>query len=98
MTLDDIKTIAEIVALIVGLPTVVIRGWRSWDKRFTRLESDMRLINLRTQRIEAQFGDNGGGLREAVNAQGKLLERVDSRSIETLERVAALEGRHEQKV
>jgi len=98
MTLDEIKSIVEIVVLLIGFPTALIRGWRSWDKRLSRLESDVRLVIEKTNRIENQFGPNGGGLREAVNIQGKLLERVDERTIETNERVAVLEGKFEQMV
>lgn len=98
MTLNELKSIAEIVVLLIGIPTTLIRGWRSWDKRLSRLESDLRLMIEKTNRIENQFGPNGGGLREAVNIQGKLLERVDERTIETANDVSVLKGRLDQMV
>lgn len=98
MTLDDVKAIAEIAVLVIGLPAAFWRGWRSWDKRLSCLESDVRLVNERTKRIENQFGDNGGGLREAVNIQGKLLEKIDERTIETKEDLGILTGRVNQMV
>lgn len=98
MTLDQMASIAQIVGFIVLLPGAIWKIWRAIDRKLTALDKITTILDERTMRIEKQFGDNGGGLREAVNAQGKLMEKIDERTIETKEDVATLKGRLDQMV
>ena len=98
MTLDQMASISQIVGFIVLLPGLIWKIWRAIDKKLTALDKITTILDERTVRIEKQFGDNGGGLREAVNTQGKLLEKIDGRTIETVEDLAMLKGRFDQMV
>jgi hypothetical protein len=72
------------------------KGWRLMEKKLVSLDKSIAIMDERTDRIEQQFGPNGGGLREAVNTQGRLLEKIDTRTIGTVEDLAMLKGRFEQ--
>ena len=98
MTLDTIASITQIAGAVVVLPIAIWRGWRSMEKKISALDKCLAIMDQRTDRIEQQFGPNGGGLREAVNSQGKLLEKIDTRTIETVEDLATLKGRFDQMV
>ena len=98
MTLDTISSVAQIAGVLVIIPTAMWKGWRSIEKKLAALDKCFAVMDQRTDRIEQQFGHNGGGLREAVNTQGKLLEKIDTRTIETVEDLAMLKGRFDQMV
>jgi hypothetical protein len=91
-------SISQIIGFIVLLPGLIWKIWRAIDKKLTALDKITTVLDERTVRIEKQFGDNGGGLREAVNTHGRLLEKIDSRTIETVEDLAILKGRFDQMV
>lgn len=98
MTLDTIASVSQIAGAFIVLPVAVWRIWRAIDKKLTSLDKSFAVMEERTERIEKQFGPNGGGLREAVNTHGKLLEKIDERTIETVEDLATLKGRFDQMV
>ena len=98
MTLDQMSSISQIIGFLFLLPGAIWKIWRAIDRKLTTLDKITTILDERTIRIEKQFGDNGGGLREAVNAQGKLIERIDERTVETKEDVATLKGRLDQMV
>jgi len=98
MTLDTISSVVQIVGVLIVIPSAMWKGWRAMEKKLAALDKCLAVMDARTDRIEKQFGDNGGGLREAVNTQGKLLEKIDTRTIETVEDLAMLKGRFNQMV
>ena len=61
LTLDTSLALAQLLALVVGLPTAGFRVWRKLDNRLT--EQDKRLI-----RIEYQLYENGGqSMKDQMN-------------------------------
>jgi len=96
MTLDNISSIVQIAGVLIIIPSAMWKGWRLMEKKLVSLDKSIAIMDERTDRIEQQFGPNGGGLREAVNTQGRLLEKIDTRTIGTVEDLAMLKGRFEQ--
>ena len=80
MNWNNVGAIAQVVSLIILLPSALWRMWRKLDTRLT--SQDERLI-----RIESQFHRNGGSsLRDSVDRidrdVAKLTGRFDQHIVE----------------
>jgi len=79
--LEDIESIAQILAVFGGMLIGLWKIWRKMDQHQASSEMRATLIEQRLRSIEVQFGPNGGGLREAVNrissAVGKIDDKLD---------------------
>lgn len=73
ITLDEIKTIVELVGLLIALPIAFWKIWRRIDIRLVKQEE--RLI-----RIEAQFHRNGGStLRDSIDRMDRDMAKLTGR-------------------
>lgn len=93
-----IGAIFQITALIVG----TIFAIHKYFKRLTVAEvletEGMLRVEDRLERIEKQFGPNGGGLRQAVNELTAKITRMEERQINIGGEVASLSGKFEQHI
>ena len=73
MNLNTAGNIAQIIGVLILLPTAAWKGWRKIDTRLT--DQDDRLI-----RIEAQFHRNGGStLRDSIDRIDRDLAKLTGR-------------------
>lgn len=73
MDLNTASNIAQILSLVIILPTALWKGWRKLDTRLTA--QDARLIS-----IEAQFHRNGGSsLRDSIDRIDRDVARLTGR-------------------
>jgi hypothetical protein len=72
--------------------------WRRIDKRQTEAQIQTIRINDKLDRIEMQFGPNGGGLREAVNTMSGKVDKIETR-VNTIDvKLASLGGKFDQHI
>ena len=96
MDLNTAAGIAQVgsVAASIFLGTYGI--WRKLEKRDIDLHLKTEVMADRLERIEHQFGPNGGGLRQAVNEISHKMDKVETRVDTIAEDLAELRGRFEQ--
>ena len=98
MDMGDWANIAQIGS-VVG--AVFMGFWKVWRKIDTHQANSMQRSALMEQRldlIQAQFGPNGGGLREAVNRISDNLHHIDSKLDSVSNDLAQLKGEFKQHV
>jgi hypothetical protein len=98
LSLDTASSVAQLVALgatgVIGFYGI----WRKLDKRQTQALIETIRINDKLDRIEKQFGPNGGGIREAVNTMSRKVDGIDTRVTKISNDVANLSGKFEQHI
>jgi len=96
MTLKEFNLIMPEIIFVMGLLATAWGYWRKIEKHQT--DNSVRAIRMedRLDRIEKQFGPNGGGLRQAVNDIAAKLNKIEERQIQIGEKVAKLDGEFEQ--
>jgi archaellum component FlaC len=96
MTLKEFNLILPDIAFIMGVFAAAWGAWRRMEKH--QNDSNVRAIRIedRLERIEKQFGPNGGGIRQAINEIANKLNKIEERQIGIGEKVAKLEGEFEQ--
>lgn len=90
--------VSQILSVVVPSLIGIWRVWRKIDKSQHENEMKAALVEQRLDRIEQQFGPNGGGLREAVNRIGDALVRIDSKLDHVSVEVAQLKGEFKQHI
>lgn len=96
MNLDTANITVQVLSLSSVLVTGVYGVWRRIDKRQQTLEICTQRLEDKIDRIEHQFGPNGGGLREAVNNMSNTVSRIDGRVTKIGDDVARLTGEFNQ--
>jgi archaellum component FlaC len=96
--LNNVASIAQIISVIVPALFGIYAIWRRIDKRQTESHIETIRINDKLDRIEHQFGPNGGGIREAVNTMSRKVDAIDTRVTKIGNDVANLSGKFEQHV
>ena len=97
----DVGTAASIAQVSSVIGAVFLGLWRIWRKIDTHQHSSEQRSALMEQRldmIQAQFGPNGGGLREAVNRISDSLHHMDSKLDSVSNDLAQLKGEFKQHV
>ena len=96
MTLEDFNAILPDIAFIMGILAAAWGAWRRMEKH--QQDSNIRAVRIedRLERIEKQFGPNGGGIRQAINEIAEKLGKIEERQIGIGEKVAKLEGEFNQ--
>jgi len=96
MTLKEFNLIMPEVVFVAGLLATAWGAWRKIEKH--QIDNSVRAIRMedRLDRIEKQFGPNGGGIRQAVNEISAKLDKMESRQIAIGDKVVKLEGEFEQ--
>jgi hypothetical protein len=96
--LGEMANIAQISSVIVPFGFAVYGVWRRIDKRQSKLEFDLIRVSDKLDFIVKQFGNNGGGLRQAVNELTEKICHIENRQIDIGDKVARLDGKFEQHV
>jgi archaellum component FlaC len=96
MILESINSFLPLAGFTLGLLATAWGSWRKIEKH--QIDNSVRAIRMedRLDRIERQFGPNGGGLRQAINEIAEKLNKIEERQITIGEKVAKLEGEFEQ--
>jgi hypothetical protein len=79
MDVSTIAAVAQISTVIGGVLFGLWKIWRKIDVHQANSAARSDVLETRLDRIELQFGPNGGGLREAVNRISDSLSRMDKK-------------------
>ena len=96
--LGTVANVAQISSVIVPCGVAIYGVWRKIDKRQSKFELDLVRVSDKLDFIVRQFGNNGGGLRQAVNELTDKVCQIESRQITIGDKVARLEGKFEQHI
>jgi len=88
----------QIVSVIIPLIGGVWATYRRIDKKQVDHQMFLHRLSDKIDAITAQFGPNGGGLRQAVNEMSRKIDKIEERQILIVEKVAHLQGEFEQHV
>ncbi len=98
LNLDSVSSAAQLFALMVTALVGLYSIWRRIDKRQTEAQIQTIRINDKLDRIELQFGPNGGGIREAVNSMSSKVDKIENR-VNTIDvKLASLGGKFDQHI
>lgn len=93
MNLPDLATtVSGIFAVLAGIAGI----WRHIEKRQNQFELAQQHITDKLDFIQAQFGPNGGGIRQAVNEMASKIDKLQERQITIGDKIARLEGEFTQ--
>jgi hypothetical protein len=96
--LPIVANVAQVASLIVP---IIAGGWGLW-RNMEKKQSDQQTTLLRLSDkldfIHAQFGPNGGGIRQAVNEMSDHVRRIEERQIDIGDKVSLLSGKFEQHI
>jgi archaellum component FlaC len=96
--LNAVSSVAQLFALIITALIGLYGIWRRIDKRQTESQIQTIRINDKLDRIELQFGPNGGGIREAVNTMSAKVDKIETR-VNTIDtKLANLGGKFDQHI
>jgi len=98
LSLDMAANYAQIVSVVIPGAVGVWAVWRKIDKKQTSHEMFLHRLSDKIDVITAQFGPNGGGLREKVNEMSKKIDKIDERQIIITEKLAHLQGEFDQHI
>jgi hypothetical protein len=88
----------QVVSVIIPLVGGVWATYRRIDKKQVDHQMFLHRLSDKIDIITAQFGPNGGGLRQAVNDMSRKIDKIEERQIIIVEKVAHLQGEFEQHV
>jgi hypothetical protein len=88
----------QILAFIIAFTLAVHNFFKKTNISEALESASMDRVEERLERIEKQFGPNGGGLRQAVNELTVKLGRIEERQIDISGKVAQLDGKFEQHI
>lgn len=98
INLTDVNNLLQVGSFCTAALLGVFGIWKRIDRRQAKTEMQVQRIDDRLDRIEKQFGPNGGGLREAVNNMARTIDKIDDRVTNIGDDVARLSGQFEQHV
>lgn len=88
------------VAQVASLAIPLIAGgwglWRNIEKKQMEQHTSFLRMSDKLDFIQAQFGNNGGGIRQAVNEMSSKIDKIEERQITLVEKVARMQGEFEQ--
>lgn len=98
LNLDTVSNVTQLIALVATTVAGFYGLWHRIDKRQTEAQIQTIRINDKLDRIEMQFGPNGGGLREAVNTMSSKVDKIETR-VNTIDvKLANLGGKFDQHI
>jgi hypothetical protein len=96
MDINTAAGLAQVGSVAVSIFLGAYGIWRKLEKRDVDMHLKTEIMASRLERIEKQFGPNGGGLRQAVNEISHKMDKVETRVDTIGEDLAELRGRFEQ--
>jgi hypothetical protein len=97
-SLPETANLAQVVSLFTPLIAGAFGLWRRIEHKQTKFELTQQRISDKLDVITAQFGPNGGGLRQAVNEMSKKIDKIEERQIDIGDKVARLQGEFDQHI
>jgi hypothetical protein len=91
-------SVAQISSVVGGVLFALWKIWRKIDQHQVSSAARSDVLEVRLDRIESQFGPNGGGLREAVNHISNNLKHMDVKLDNVTKEVSELKGEFRQHV
>jgi hypothetical protein len=98
MDLSFAANVAQLFSVISAIIASAYGIWRRLEKRQSQFEITQIRISDKLDFVTAQFGPNGGGLRQAVNELTDKLSIMEERQINIGERLAKLDGEFDQHI
>lgn len=91
-------SVAQIASIVGGMLFALWKIWRKIDVHQANSAARSNILEVRLDRIESQFGPNGGGLREAVNRISYDINSMDKKLDGVSREVSELKGEFRQHV
>jgi hypothetical protein len=91
-------SVAQIASIVGGVLFALWKIWRKIDIHQANSAARSNILEVRLERIESQFGPNGGGLREAVNRISYDINNMDKKLDGVTKEVSELKGEFRQHV
>ena len=98
MSVQYWASVAQIVSVVGGILFALWKIWRKIDQHQANSAARSDVMETRLDRIESQFGPNGGGLREAVNRISYSVNSMDKKLDGVTKEVSELKGEFRQHV
>lgn len=96
--LSDWSSIAQIGSVVGAVLIGLWRVWRKIDTHQANSAARSAVLETRLDNIQAQFGPNGGGLREAVNRISDAISHMDRKLDGMNGELSQLKGEFKQHV
>jgi hypothetical protein len=96
--LGTASSVAQVASVVVSFSAGAYGVYRRIDKRQQKFELDLVRVADKLDFIVRQFGNNGGGLRQAVNELTDKVCQIEQRQIQIGDKVARLDGKFEQHI
>ena len=91
-------SVAQISSVVGGMLFALWKIWRKIDQHQANSAARSDVLEVRLDRIESQFGPNGGGLREAVNRISNNLQNMDAKLDNVSNDLSQLKGEFKEHV
>lgn len=91
-------SVAQISSVVGGMLFALWKIWRKIDQHQASSAARSDILEVRLDRIESQFGPNGGGLREAVNHISNSLQHMDAKLDNVSNDLSQLKGEFKEHV
>lgn len=91
-------SVAQISSVVGGMLFALWKIWRKIDQHQANSSARSDILETRLDRIESQFGPNGGGLREAVNRISNNLQNMDAKLDNVSNDLSQLKGEFKEHV
>jgi hypothetical protein len=98
MNLSDTSSLVSIVSFFAAILAGAFGIWRRIESRQNEFQSQQLRISDRLNFIAAQFGPNGGGLRQAVNEMSNKIDKIEQRQITIGDKLAHLQGEFDNHI
>jgi hypothetical protein len=98
MSVQYWASVTQIVSVVGGILFALWKIWRKIDQHQANSAARSDVMETRLDRIESQFGPNGGGLREAVNRISYSVNSMDKKLDGVTKEVSELKGEFRQHV
>jgi hypothetical protein len=98
MGIEYWASVAQISSVIGGMLFALWKIWRKIDQHQANSAARSDVLEVRLDRIESQFGPNGGGLREAVNHISNNLKHMDAKLDNVSNDLSQLKGEFKEHV
>jgi hypothetical protein len=98
MNLSDTSSLVSIVSFFAAILAGAFGIWRRIESRQNEFQSQQLRISDRLNFIAAQFGPNGGGLRQAVNEMSHKIDKIEQRQITIGDKLAHLQGEFDNHI
>jgi archaellum component FlaC len=98
MGIEYWASVAQISSVVGGVLFALWKIWRKIDQHQANSSARSDVIEVRLERIESQFGPNGGGLREAVNRISNSLQNMDAKLDNVSNDLSQLKGEFKEHV